>query len=349
MGYSENRMLSVMAGLSEARRCPRRATVIEDEPQWRLRPTGSGADPSVEGVVATRWHALAQGTREVSAETANDCHLLKIVLRTGNIRFSVSGRMVHDGIAMPGMLHITEPCAPARCELRGPYDVLHLHVPNALIAECGRDRSDGQVAALPWGKNLNRDPVVERLGRALLESDCVGGSLGQLYLDCVSTAIVARLLASSCRSGPPERSKPVGLAKWRLKRAIDYIEDRLAEPVSLADISSVTGLSRMHFAAQFKAATGLRPHEYLLRRRIERAQEMLVRAGASVVDVALAVGFDSQSHFTGVFKRFVGQPPHAWRQSHSRQTSRIHAACRSNSRIQSSSSQNEGQLFRSPP
>ncbi len=71
----------------------------------------------------------------------------------------------------------------------------------------------------------------------------------------------------------------------------------------------------MHFAAQFKAATGLRPHEYLLLRRIERAQEMLVEPDASLVDVALSVGFLNQSHFTSTFKRFVGQPPGAWRQA----------------------------------
>src|SRR6202040_1722705 len=105
------------------------------------------------------------------------------------------------------------------------------------------------------------------------------------------------------------------LARWRLKRAIDYVEAQLDKPRSLADVASASGLTRMHFAAQFRAATGLRPHEYLLRRRIERAQEML-GTGMSVVDVALSVGFQTQSHFTSVFKRFVGQPPRAWRQLH---------------------------------
>ena len=104
-------------------------------------------------------------------------------------------------------------------------------------------------------------------------------------------------------------------AKWRLRRAVEYIDAHLGEPVSLADIASAAGLSRMHFAAQFKSATGLRPHEFLLRRRIERAQEELLSDGASVVDVALSVGFQSQPHFTTIFRRIVGQPPHAWRRS----------------------------------
>jgi AraC-like DNA-binding protein len=71
----------------------------------------------------------------------------------------------------------------------------------------------------------------------------------------------------------------------------------------------------MHFAAQFRAATGLRPHEYLLRRRIERAQELLLGSGMPVVEVALSVGFQTQSHFTSAFKRIVGQPPSAWREA----------------------------------
>jgi AraC family transcriptional regulator len=97
---------------------------------------------------------------------------------------------------------------------------------------------------------------------------------------------------------------------------MEYIEASLAESVSLADIASAAGLTRMHFAARFKTATGLRPHEYLLRSRIERAQEKLAGTGMSRVEVALSVGFQTQSHFTSVFKGMVGQPPRAWRQSH---------------------------------
>lgn len=78
-------------------------------------------------------------------------------------------------------------------------------------------------------------------------------------------------------------------------------------------MAAAAGLTRMHFAAQFRAGTGLRPHEYLFRRRIGRAQEMLIVAGKSVVDVALSVGFQTQSHFTTTFARYVGQTPNAWR------------------------------------
>ncbi len=69
----------------------------------------------------------------------------------------------------------------------------------------------------------------------------------------------------------------------------------------------------MHFAAQFRAATGMRPHEYLLRKRTERAQTLLSASLLPLVEIALEVGFKSQSHFTTVFTRFVGKPPSTWR------------------------------------
>jgi AraC-like DNA-binding protein len=292
-----------------------RTNIVDDEPCWRVPRQTSAMAISPSKVVATRWHSGGERTQEFGAETPADCHVVKIVLRNTNIRFSVSGQTVHDGVTTPGMVHVTEPAVPVRCLFRGPYDVLHLHVPNNLIAECARDMTGHPVPVLCSKSVPRKDITVDSLGRALLEADRVGGSFGQLYADCISIAIVARLLASANRGATTERPKVGELARWRLKRAIDYVEAQLDKPVSLADVALSAGLTRMHFAAQFRAATGLRPHEYLLRRRIERAQEMLVGTGMSLVDVALSVGFQTQAHFTSVFKRYTGQPPRAWRES----------------------------------
>jgi AraC family transcriptional regulator len=289
--------------------------IVDDEPEWRVLRQNSAAPLAASKVIATRWQAGSQRTLEFGAETAADRHVVKIVLRTMNIRLSVSARTVQDGVITPGTVHVTEPAVPVRCLFRGPYDVLHLHVPNTLIAECTRDMSGHPAPVLCAEAVPSKDIMLDSLGRALLEANRIGGWFGQTYAESISMAIVARLLASASRASPCERSRGSKLAPWRLKRAIDYVEARLHEAVSLADIASSAGLTRMHFAAQFRAATGLRPHEYLLRRRIERAQEMLLGTGLSLVDVALSVGFQNQAHFTSIFKRYVGQPPRAWRES----------------------------------
>ncbi len=129
-----------------------------------------------------------------------------------------------------------------------------------------------------------------------------------IFADAMRIAILLRLM----RAEEPEPDSGA-LPAWRLKRVFRHIEENLAEPITLHGMAAAAGLSRMHFAAQFRAATGLRPHDYLLRRRIERAQGLLREEGAVLVDVALSVGFQTQAHFTTVFKRVCGETPHRWR------------------------------------
>jgi AraC-like DNA-binding protein len=141
---------------------------------------------------------------------------------------------------------------------------------------------------------------------------------------CIETlrlAIAVRL--ASLQSAIPAADTEIELAtgsrkiralqKWRLKRVIDYVDNHLADKICLPDLATVAGLSRMHFASQFRAATGLRPHEFLLRRRIRRAEELLQNSTIAIVEIALNVGFQTQAHFTTVFKRFVGHTPRQWR------------------------------------
>jgi AraC-like DNA-binding protein len=106
---------------------------------------------------------------------------------------------------------------------------------------------------------------------------------------------------------------PTGLAKWRLKRVLTHIDEHFCESITLATLAQVARLSRMYFAARFRAATGCRPHEYILRKRIECAKQLLLETSEPIASIALAVGFQSQAHFSTVFKRFVGLSPSRWR------------------------------------
>lgn len=108
--------------------------------------------------------------------------------------------------------------------------------------------------------------------------------------------------------------EPPGLQKWRLKRVIQFVEERLSGPILLDELAEVAGLSPSRFGAQFRAATGLRPHEYILTKRIQRAQELLLGTNDPVIEIALGVGFQTQAHFTRVFGRLVGDTPFHWRQ-----------------------------------
>lgn len=160
------------------------------------------------------------------------------------------------------------------------------------------------------------DSAIEELARALLRIDEMDEHFREVYANAVGLAIAARLLGHGHRYDPFRPKRNCGaLPRWRLKRALEYIDANLAEPITLGDLAAVTGLSSMHFAAQFRISTGIRPHEYLLRRRIERARDLLLQHDSSIAGIALSVGFQTQSHFTTVFKRFMGDTPHQWRRS----------------------------------
>ena len=166
------------------------------------------------------------------------------------------------------------------------------------------------------------DPVIDCLSDALAAAERASDQHSRIYADAVRLAIAIRLLGQppQCAHRSGELVEPAlaarqvrALQKWRLKRVLEYIDDHLSRKITLGDLAAVAGLSRMHFASQFRAATGLRPHEYLLRQRIGRAEELLLGSAMTIVEIALTVGFQTQAHFTTVFKRFVGHTPCQWR------------------------------------
>jgi AraC family transcriptional regulator len=108
------------------------------------------------------------------------------------------------------------------------------------------------------------------------------------------------------------------LPKWRLMRVVTYIETNIGGRITLANLAATAGLSRMYFAKQFRAATGMRPHDFVLHKRIARAQQMLAATSDTLVDIALSVGFQTQAHFTTVFKKIAGNTPCQFRREHPR-------------------------------
>jgi AraC-like DNA-binding protein len=102
----------------------------------------------------------------------------------------------------------------------------------------------------------------------------------------------------------------------RLRAAVEYIEEHLDASPSLEQIAAVARLSPYHFARQFKAATGLPPHQYVLARRVEGTQRLLLREGdLSLAEIAARAGFSDQSQFSHRFKRVVGITPRQFRMS----------------------------------
>jgi transcriptional regulator GlxA family with amidase domain len=100
-----------------------------------------------------------------------------------------------------------------------------------------------------------------------------------------------------------------GLSQRALCKAIEFIDAHLAERFTLEDLANAVGVSRYHFARQFRISTGRSPMVYQMHVRLERGKQMLARGDRSICDIAATLGFCDQSHFTRTFRRVVGLPP----------------------------------------
>jgi AraC-like DNA-binding protein len=181
------------------------------------------------------------------------------------------------------------------------------------------DKIQGEARAgnvLIFDPRRVRNPAAQRLVKALASEKAVGRDLNALYVSAICVALISQLLGT--RGDLPlqfPNRRPPPLPKWRLKRVVDHVDAHLCDRLTLSDLATAAGMTRMYFAAQFRVATGIRPREYIQQRRIERAQELLRDTKRTLVDVALSVGFQSQAYFTTVFRRFTDETPYRWRRA----------------------------------
>ncbi|MDY0885919.1 helix-turn-helix domain-containing protein [Dongia soli] len=122
-------------------------------------------------------------------------------------------------------------------------------------------------------------------------------------------------LLGALKNLPPKTTVYGGLSPRTMRRVCEYIEQHFSERIQIAELAGIASLSIYHFARQFRVSAGVTPHIYITRKRLEVARTMLTQTDLSVTEVALAAGFSDQSHFTRLFRHFVGTTPARFRWS----------------------------------
>ena len=107
-------------------------------------------------------------------------------------------------------------------------------------------------------------------------------------------------------------------AAQRVQEVLAFIDRNLGERLTLPEMAQVLAINSYHFAHVFKQATGLAPHQYVIRRRLARAKQLLEGTKLPIAEVALAVGCANQSHFSALFHRATGMTPLNYRIRNSR-------------------------------
>lgn len=135
---------------------------------------------------------------------------------------------------------------------------------------------------------------------------------GPMFLENAAMTFVAQL-AYLIDGAVAHRNQVRALNDSKLREIVDYIDSNLHRSVTLSELSALVQLTPRYFCGAFKQAMGQPPHQYLIEQRIERARRLLGEADLSVTDVALVVGFNSQSHLNSHFRRIVGVTPARYR------------------------------------
>ena len=246
---------------------------------------------------------------------------------------------VHQGREVAGDLDIIPARTVSSWEVKQDSTALVMCVPDELLravaARLDRDPREIDIA----DRFQMRDPVIEHIGwtlKADIDSNLdratgVSGSReipretgGHLLRDSLGVALAARLLQRHYRGSLPMREIRGGLTHTKLERVIAHIEDNLADKLSLPGIAEVAGMSVSHLKTLFRNSTGVPVYEYVLRRRVERAQLLLRNHKMSIAEIALATGFAHQSHLARHMHRILGYTPSAVRRRPAQQST-LHA------------------------
>jgi AraC family transcriptional regulator len=149
-----------------------------------------------------------------------------------------------------------------------------------------------------------------------VEAELTAGGLGgPLAAKSLANLLAVHLIRHILAPRQPTRRRYGALPRGRLRAVVEYIEEHLDGSPSLEQMAATAHLSVYHFARQFRAATGLPPHQYVISRRVERAKQLLQEGDLSLAEVAAAAGFADQSKLSHTFKRVVGVSPRQFRRS----------------------------------
>lgn len=224
------------------------------------------------------------------------------------------GGQSHRGLAVHGDIDIIPANTPSIWEIKEKDAAFVMSLSPDLMSTVAEE-FDLDASRLEIQNRFQlRDQQLENIGLVLKAEMESGYPCGQLYFDSLAVSVATRLLRCySSMTLQPQRYNG-RLPDRKLRQVLAYIEDNLTADLSLRELADLTGLSVSHFKNLFRESVGLTAHQYLIRRRVERAKILLGQGKLSISQIAFETGFAHQSHLARHMRRLLGVSPKAFRQ-----------------------------------
>jgi len=277
-------------------------------PQVFTHLVGSSDQWNWEGMLARSWQL------EPPKEPFVVHHAYDLVIFHGQGRLDLQRQMhgrTEQGRSSGGEVFLEPKGESSTYSWTGaPVTNLHLFLFPCFVERAVADLSRGDPTRVAFVPRFNvRDPFLEHLGSLLMAEVARGGAQGNLYAESLATTLVLHLLRTSSTLSAIHPLPARAFTQGQLAKVRDYINDRLDQPIRLSELADVVALSSTHFSRLFKQSTGFAPHQYVIQRRVERANFLLSKGDTTLAEVARAVGFADQSHLDRHFKRIMGVSP----------------------------------------
>lgn len=198
--------------------------------------------------------------------------------------------------------------------IAGAIEVSHVYFSDARLQTCAEATGHRGPAVQLLDRVALPDPTASSLLEILASEACRDDAGNGLFVEQAVDLLCMQLVrahSSTCRD---EGKRASGcLANWQVRRVTEYLQERLDEEVRLDDLAKLAGLSRFYFCAAFRRSTGLTPHQWLLTQRMARARALMADPSIPLIQVALAVGYQTPSAFAAAFRRSEGMSPTEYR------------------------------------
>jgi AraC family transcriptional regulator len=283
-----------------------RAADVEMARVLKTRPVSMASDPSSGSITFWRHDPLHDVVKPMAD------HVI-MAFPAEPVRFERrDGKAFVSGITRPGTMTVIPAGSSSRWDIHQPLSVVQLYLPQATLVRVSREAGTAAPGDLVE-RTAHPDPITSRLLKSAADALEGSAALDTLFRHQLTDLLATRLLAA--HAGSAARFRPVmgGLSPKVLARAIERLRSDSDADVSLAALAADAGLSRFHFCRAFKDSTGLSPHAWLRHYRLEQAMNMLRDTDVSVVSVAAALGYSSQTAFAAAFRKLTGETPSDWR------------------------------------
>lgn len=195
-------------------------------------------------------------------------------------------------------------------DIRDDLSFVHLYCTDEHLRKVGEQVWDRSPATITLDEQIfGDDPKITLLYRQFLLGCDWQQPANQLTLSSASTLLLTHLLQNYANVQWRLPTVTGGLAPGVLRNTLDFIDAHLGAPLTLAELAAQATLSEYHFARMFRQSVGLAPHQYVMQRRMDKAQQLVRHTALPLTDIALSCGFSSASHFSNRFKAVTGVTP----------------------------------------